>query len=70
MLQISFYFPGRLKSKCCAERTFVFVADEKTRSVTESVQVLKGGKEQESAQCALSTEYHRHQVDEDEMSSG
>ena len=48
----------------------MFVADEKTRSVTESVQVLKGGKQQESAQCALSTEYHRHLVDEDEMSSG
>jgi hypothetical protein len=43
---------------------------KKTRSVTESVQVLKGGKEQESAQCALSTEYHRHQVDKDEMSNG
>lgn len=48
----------------------MFVADEKTRSVTESVQILKRGKEQESEQCALSTEYHRHQVDEDEMSSG
>lgn len=47
----------------------MFVADEKTRSVTESVQVLKRGKDKESAQCALSTEY-RHQVDEDEMSSG
>jgi len=48
----------------------MFVADEKTRSITESVQVLKGGKEQESAQCALSTEYHRHQIDEVKMSSG
>lgn len=48
----------------------MFVADEKTRSVTESVQALKGCKEQESAQRAFSTEYYRHQVDEDEMSGG
>jgi hypothetical protein len=48
----------------------MFVTDEKTRSVTEGVQVLKGGKEQNSAQCALSIEYHRHQIDEDKMSSG
>ena len=43
MLKISFYFSEYLKSGRCAERTFVFVADEKTRSVTESVNRYRKG---------------------------